>query len=147
MNTVAAIGAVVTTLSLANIERHKLAVYQSGAGLVFGASLVFLGVSPVFLVALVAMLLVGAASMTFQTLNNSAVLSLADVEYHGRVQSLLMFSFSGFGLAALPLGVVADAVGLREVLVGMGAVIVVFMLTAERWRRRTAPAPAELPVL
>ncbi len=144
MNTVAAVGAVVTTLSLANIERHKLAAYQSGAGLLFGISLVLLGISPEFLIALAAMLFVGATSMTFLTLNNSAVLSLADVEYHGRVQSLLMFSFSGFGLAALPLGMLADAVGLRETMVGMGVVIVVFMLIAERWRRRvtTSALPA-----
>ncbi|MGI9643914.1 MAG: MFS transporter [Ilumatobacteraceae bacterium] len=140
MNTVAAVGAVVTTLSLANIERHKLAAYQSGAGLLFGTSLILLGLSPGFLAALAAMPFVGATSMTFQTLNNSAVLSLADVEYHGRVQSLLMFSFSGFGLAALPLGMLADAVGLRETMVGMGVVIVVFMLAAERWRRRVTPA-------
>lgn len=144
MNTVAAVGAVVTTLSLANIERRKLAAYQSGAGMLFGVSLVLLGIAPEFLVALAAMLFVGATSMTFQTLNNSAVLSLADVEYHGRVQSLLMFSFSGFGLAALPLGILADAVGLRETMVGMGVVIVVFMLAAERWRRRvtTTALPA-----
>ncbi|MDH3706685.1 MAG: MFS transporter [Acidimicrobiia bacterium] len=139
MNTVAAVGAVVATLSLANLGRDKLAAYQSGAGFLFGVSLVFLGVSPVFVVALVAMLAVGSTSMTFQTLNNSAVLSLADVEYHGRVQSLLMFSFSGFGLAALPLGMLADALGLREILVGMGVFIVVFMAGAEVWRRRLAP--------
>ncbi|MGI9601304.1 MAG: MFS transporter [Acidimicrobiales bacterium] len=139
MNTVAAVGAVITTLSLANLGKHQLAAYQSGAGFLFGVSLIFLGVSPVFAVALLAMLFVGATSMTFQTLNNSAVLSLADVEYHGRVQSLLMFSFSGFGLAALPLGMLADAVGLRETLIGMGLFIVVFMIGAERWRRRLAP--------
>jgi len=145
MNTVAAVGAVITTLTLANIERHKLAAYQSGAGLLFGIALVSLSVSPAFVVALVAMLFVGATSMTFQTLNNSAVLSLADVEYHGRVQSLLMFSFSGFGLAALPLGLIADAVGLRQTMVVMGIAVVVFMLGAERWRRRLAPT--DLPAL
>ena len=145
MTTVAAVGAVITTLSLANIERSKLGPYQSAAGLLFGVTLVGLAVSPVFGVALVAMLAVGASSMTFQTLNNSAVLSLADVEYHGRVQSLLMLSFSGFGLAALPLGMLADAVGIRETLVAMGVVIVAFMLFAERWRRRTTGG--ELPAL
>ena len=145
MTTASAIGAVITTLSLANTERSKLGPYQSAAGLLFGVTLVALGLAPGFAVALVVMLVVGASSMTFQTLNNSAVLSLADVEYHGRVQSLLMLSFSAFGLAALPLGMLADAIGIRETMVAMGVVIVVFMLGAERWRRRTTGA--DLPVL
>ena len=145
MTTASAIGAVITTLSLANTERSKLGPYQSAAGLLFGVTLVALGLAPGFGVALVVMLAVGASSMTFQTLNNSAVLSLADVEYHGRVQSLLMLSFSAFGLAALPLGMLADAIGIRETMVAMGVVIVVFMLGAERWRRRTTGA--DLPVL
>jgi len=138
MNTVAAVGAVAATLSLANLERTKLAIYQSGAGLLFGVSLILLGAAPVFIVGLIVLVGVGASSMTFQTLNNSAVLAMADVEYHGRVQSLLMFSFSGFGLAALPLGILADAIGLRVTLVGMGVTIIAIM-TASELRRRAAP--------
>lgn len=145
MNAVAAIGAVTATISLANLERHRLIPFQTGAGFLFGCSLLLLGVAPTFIAALVVLAAVGATSLTFQTLNNSAVLSLADVELHGRVQSLLMFSFSGFGLAALPLGILADIVGLREIMVAMGAVIVVFMVGAEVWRRRLTPT--EIPSL
>jgi hypothetical protein len=53
-------------------------------------------------------------------MNNTLILTESDPAYHGRVQSLLMLSFSGFGLAALPLGAIADSVGLRPVLIGMG---------------------------
>ena len=92
-----------------------------------------------------ASLLLGIQAFYRLTFQSDSTLSLADVEYHGRVQSLLMFSFSGFGLAALPLGLIADAVGLRETMVGMGLFIVVFMIGAERWRRRLAPT--ELPTV
>ena len=44
-------------------------------------------------------------------MNNSLVLALSDFEYHGRIQSLMLLSFSGFGMAALPLGALADASG------------------------------------
>ena len=80
--------------------------------------------APSFAVAVALIFCVGAASAAFQAMNNSLVLTSVPVEYHGRMQSLLMLSFSGFGLAALPLGIVADALGLRETLVIMGAVVV-----------------------
>ena len=50
------------------------------------------------------------AGLVFQTTTQSLMLSLSDVEYHGRMQSMVVLGFSGFGLAALPLGLLADAV-------------------------------------
>jgi len=58
-------------------------------------------------------------------------MALADHEYHGRVQSLTGLGWSFFGIAALPIGFVADHVGLRETLVLMGALCVVSVLTVE----------------
>jgi hypothetical protein len=71
-------------------------------------------------------------------MNNSIVLELADSAYHGRIQSLMMLSFSGFGIAALPLGLVADAVGLRVTLVGMGTATLVTMVVYLSVQRRRA---------
>ena len=58
------------------------------------------------------MFFVGCGMAGFQSLNGSLVLAIADMEYHGRVQSLIMLSFSFFGLAAFPFGILADAIGL-----------------------------------
>ena len=86
------------------------------------------------------MALVGASSSVFQALNNSMLLTSTPIEYHGRVQSLLMLSFSGFAIAALPIGIVADAVGIRATLVGLGILVLVVMAVA----RLTEPRrPAE----
>jgi fucose permease len=79
-------------------------------------------------------------------MNNSLVLALSDLEFHGRVQSLMMLSFSGFGMAALPLGALADRIGLRETLASMGvtvvATMVVFLAVSRRTRQRVGDAVA-----
>ena len=87
---------------------------------------------------------VGAASAGFQAMNNSLVLTLSELEYHGRVQSLMMLSFSGFGMAALPLGALADHIGLRRTLAIMGASVVlamaIYMVISRRARQRFGEA-------
>lgn len=140
LTTAAAVGALAVTLSLAGIATNRLGGIQARAAIGFGVSLILLGLSPTFAVALLVMVAVGATSAAFQALNNSLILSIAPVEYHGRVQSLLMLGFSGFGLAALPLGILADAVGLKPALTGMGvgvSLIAVGSMIAEH--RRTEP--------
>ena len=74
----------------------------------------------------------------FQTTTQSLMLTLSDIEYHGRMQSMVVLGFSGFGLAALPLGLLADAVTLELTLALMGAVVLVVtgLFTARR-----VPAP------
>ena len=61
------------------------------------------------------------------------MLRLSDVDYHGRMQSMVVLGFSGFGLAALPLGLLADAVTL-EVDAGRDG--------RRRARRLGAPSPS-----
>ena len=64
--------------------------------------LMLLAVTSTLATALAAVFLVGAAAAGFQSMNNSLVLALSDFEYHGRIQSMMLLSFSGFGMAALP---------------------------------------------
>jgi MFS family permease len=66
--------------------------------------------------------------LAFQTTNQSQLIALSDMEYHGRVQSLIMLSFGAFGIAALPLGLLADVIGLRWTLTGMGVGVLLFVL-------------------
>jgi hypothetical protein len=63
------------------------------------------------------------------------------MEYHGRIQGLVILSFGAFGIPALPHGLLADRVGLRWTLGGMGAgVLVLVALFALSARRRIARA-------
>jgi MFS family permease len=98
---------------------------QAAAGAAFAVSVAALGLVSSYALALVAVAVVGAASSGFQSLNNALVLSSSDPAYHGRVQSLMMLSFSGFGIAALPIGLLADAIGITTTLTGMGVIALV----------------------
>ena len=140
LNAAAAVGAAVSSISLANLERRRLRPFQTRSALIFGATLSVFAVMPNLYAALAVMALVGASSSVFQALNNSMLLTSTPIEYHGRVQSLLMLSFSGFAIAALPIGIVADAVGIRATLVGLGILVLAVMAVA----RMTEPRrPAE----
>ena len=140
LNAAAAVGAAVSSISLANLERRRLRPFQTRSALTFGATLSVFAVMPNLYAALAVMALVGASSSVFQALNNSMLLTSTPIEYHGRVQSLLMLSFSGFAIAALPIGIVADDVGIRATLVGLGILVLAVMAVA----RMTEPRrPAE----
>ena len=103
--------------------RHRRTI--AGSGVALGLSLIALAVSSTFGLALVSLVGVGAAGLVFQTTTQSLMLTLSDIDYHGRMQSMVVLGFSGFGLAVLPLGILADAVTLEVTLAGMGVVVLV----------------------
>jgi MFS family permease len=92
------------------------------SGMVFGASVIALGLSPLFGMGVVIVAFIGAGTTGYQSLSNSIALNMTGDTHQGRVQSLMMLSFAGFGIAAAPLGLVAEAIGLRSAIVLMGAV-------------------------
>jgi predicted MFS family arabinose efflux permease len=141
-----ATGGVVAGLLTARAgDRHRPWRRVQIAGLLFGTTLVLLAVMPRFGLALAVLPLLGGASLTFQTTNQSLLMTLSDSEFHGRLQSTVMLGFSGFGIVALPLGVLADRIGLRSTLGIMGATVFAIMLGfLARRRRRTADVTLEL---
>lgn len=143
MSASAAVGAVITALFVArrtsNADTWRV---QTVSGLGFGVGMLLIAVSPTYLAVLGAIFVVGSAASAFQSMNNSLVLGLSDFEFHGRVQSLMMLSFSGFGMAALPLGVLADAIGLRPTFVVMGVIAVAAMIVYLVVRPRSGPGGA-----
>lgn len=140
MTTVGALGAVAMSVVLANTPRDRLADLQGRAAFLLGVTIVVFSAAPTFALALAAMLFIGAATSAFQSLNGSLILSIADMEYHGRVQSLIMLSFSAFGLAALPFGIIADHFGLRRTMAGMGVAVCLAAAHSHLWRRRIVSA-------
>ncbi len=121
---------------------------QARWGLGFGTALILLGAAPVYGAGLGVIVLAGAASSGFQAMNNALVMTMAEDRYHGRVQSLMMVGVGGFGIAAAPLGVLADRIGLRITLVIMGAtvatVMAAFLLVWNRlrWPEETVRGPS-----
>jgi len=92
------------------------------SGMVFGASVIALGLSPLFGLGVLVVVFIGAGTTGYQSLSNAIALNMTGDTHQGRVQSLMMLSFAGFGIAAAPLGLLAEAIGLRSAIVLMGAV-------------------------
>jgi hypothetical protein len=112
------------------------------SGLAFALGLAALGLAPSLTLAAAATFFLGGANSAFQSINSSLMLAQSDPAYHGRVQSLVMLGFSGFGLAALPLGALADAIGLDVLLVAMGVAVAV-SVTAYHLLRPGRAEPAD----
>ncbi len=118
-----ALGAVLVGIPLAGKADSPLAKPAMViGGLLFGASVIAFGLAPNFWLAAAAVAVVGASTTVYQSLSNTRALTIADAEHQGRVQSLMQLSFAGFGIAAAPLGLLAESLGLRQAIVAMGVV-------------------------
>ncbi len=123
LSLVGALGGLVAGLMIARSSLAQGRRIQFWSAIGIGISLIFLGSAPTFLLAGVATTLLGAATAGFQSMNGTLALSAADPSLHGRVQSLLGLGFSAFGLASLPLGILADWIGLEITLMLMGVAV------------------------
>jgi MFS family permease len=124
LSTIGAVGGLGAALFIAGRSKGSAAwKIQNWAVIGFGVGVVATGIAPTFAIAMVVMLLLGAASAAFQSMNATLILGASEAAYHGRMQSLLQLGFNLFGIAALPIGICADKIGLRETLVAMGVVV------------------------
>lgn len=126
-------------------------------GTIFATGVVALAVAPDFWMAVVVVVVIGGGTSGYQTLSNAIALNLAEPSHQGRVQSLLQLSFAGFGIAALPLGLLAEAIGRRQAMVAMGlsatvAIVVYWIFEASAAETIEAgipdeqkPAPSDVP--
>lgn len=115
---IGALGASVTVARFADSKRAPLLYSIMAVG--FGLSLFLLASAPTIAWAIAAMVVLGAASGAFHALNGAVIANVTEPEFMGRVMSLSLLAFAGFGLTALPLGALADRFGERAVLIGMG---------------------------
>jgi len=122
LNAVGGLAASLAVAGIADSPRATLVYLVMGVG--FGVTIVLASLSPTFLLLSGAMLLMGVAAGVFQTLNGAVIAHLAEPAYFGRVMSLTFLAFAGFGIAALPIGFLADAFGERAVLAVMGTGVV-----------------------
>ncbi len=134
-----AVGAVVATVLVATYAESKRAwIAQPVLAILFGGSLIGLGIAPNLWFGLVAMVAVGGLASGFQGVNNALTMSSTDGPYQGRVQSISMLSWSLFGLVALPIGIIADHIGIQETLVLMGAIVMASVILLQTFGRSQA---------
>ncbi len=94
-------------------------------GLMFGIGVLLLAATPNYALAFLVVILIGGAATGFLALSQSQALRQSDEEHQGRVQSLLQLSFACFGIAAAPLGWLAEVAGLRTAILLMGLVVLI----------------------
>lgn len=123
LTSAASVGALLAALWVAGVaDSPKIPLIMSIAGVSFGLMIIALGTAPQFLAAVGFAVLGGAGTTIFQTLSNTLALTASTSEFQGRVQSIMQLGFAGFGMASLPLGVLAQQIGLRPTLAIMGAI-------------------------
>ena len=121
---IGAIGGLAVTLGVAGYAGSRYAwQLMLITGVLLALSLFLLALAPNFALALCAMLLVGGGSSGFQLLNNALVMQETDPVYFGRVMSFTMLAWGANGLAGLPFGLLADALGERQTFFVMGLLV------------------------
>ncbi|MHC5034771.1 MAG: MFS transporter [Planctomycetota bacterium] len=148
MNTVAGIGAITGSILLAYFSGYPhRAALQLALGVAFGVGVFMFGAAPAFVLALVALALVGLTFNGYLTINNTLIFTHAERELHGRVMSVYLLTWSLMPLAALPMSILADTVG-PEPTVAAAGVLVALVIAAvavlhPAYRRLGAPVAAE----
>ena len=140
---VTAVGALTASLTLARYadSRHAVRIFAS-MGFLFGLALLGLSQVPSYEVAVAWMIVIGVTSGGFQSLSGAVIVRVVEPGFIGRVMSLTMLAFAGFGLMGLPIGLLADELGERTALAFLGGAVCVIVgvlgpLAARR--ARTAP--------
>ncbi len=142
--TASSIGAVVVALGVASRADGPAAWrLMVVSGLVFGGGVIAFGLAPSFGIAFLAVAVVGGGTTGFQSLSSTMALGMTEDSHQGRVQSLTMLSFAGFGIAAAPLGLLAEVIGLHQAIVLMGVVATAAITAYAVLERSTSAAPRE----
>lgn len=124
-----AIGAFTASLSLARFADAAVATrIYSWMAVGFGVTLILFALAPTYETGLVAIVLVGATSGGFHALNGAVTARVTEVAFMGRVMSLNFLAFAGFSLVSPITGGLGDRFGVNNVLLGMGAIVVVLSL-------------------
>ncbi|MCC6236649.1 MAG: MFS transporter [Dehalococcoidia bacterium] len=153
MFTVTGVGAVVGSVAIAALtDFSRKPLLQAVMGLGYGLSLAALGLGAIaagYSGTLVALLLLGLFSTTYQTLNNTMVMAETRPEFYGRVMSVYMLTFSLFPLMSAPMGIVADRISATTTFVVLGTLITAFIvltiLLAPRYTFRRQSAAERRP--
>lgn len=123
MQAAAGVGGLAGGFVVANLDDYRRkGTMMVGTALAFGGLLFLFALSPWFGLALALMAAMGFVSMTFTTVNNTAIQMVIPDEVRGRVMSVMMMTFGLMPLGAVPAGIAAESIGAPPV-VAVGAVL------------------------
>lgn len=124
------VGAVAIAFVIGSLDERVLPSRLLGGGLALTALSVFgLGLAPGLVVGVVFMVAFGASYVTVVAIDHSTIQALSDDHIRGRVTSLWLMTFgTGFPLGTILMGIIADVVGVRAVLVGAGILVALVLV-------------------
>jgi MFS family permease len=132
MQAVVGIGALVGSLTMAYLSRNpNRAKIQAYTGTALGGALMLFGVCSAFnwfLVALIALFLVGLTLDFNATINQTLIMLNADRALYGRVMSVYMMTWALSGFSASLSGVLMDHVGGAVTMLSQGALLGLFVV-------------------
>lgn len=106
------LGALVGSVFAAGLARaSRTALLQLALGVAFGLALTAFAAAPSHLAALPLLFVVGLTSAAYAALNGTMVVGNADPRLYGRVMSVYFIGHSVIPIGALPMALVADAIG------------------------------------
>ena len=121
---VSAFGSLVASLMVAgSADSARAQRLFTRMALGFAIALVATALAPNFVTLTLFLIVVGLLSGGFQTLAGAVIVRNTEPQYVGRVMSLTMLSFAGFGLMGLPIGIVADLFGERITFAALGLIV------------------------
>lgn len=120
---VSGVGAVASALVLASLpDRRRGWMFLLGAA-TLGFGVFLFAQADTYLLAAFAMVVVGLGSSLRQALSQGLLLSNTEPAYRGRVMSVFMTQISVMQLATFIVGVLAEFVGIRVVMAGLGLLL------------------------
>jgi len=123
------VGALFGSLAVAGISNnfHRRGMLQMAMGILFGLSIAIFALAQSYPIALVMLLLAGATSAGFQSLNSTLVMTNTEPAYHGRVMSVYMLTFSAMPLGVVPFGALSDVYG-APITIGIGGLLLMVVI-------------------
>jgi MFS family permease len=130
------VGAVAIAFVLGTLDERLLPSRLLAGGLALTAlSVAALGLTPGVVVGVLFMVAFGASYVTVVAIDHSTIQALSDDHIRGRITSLWLMTFgTGFPLGTILMGVIADVVGVRAVLVTAGALVALVLAFVTGWR-------------
>lgn len=130
------LGAIVGSLSIASLgSSGKKGLLLIAAAATWGVILIAFSLSTSLGMAIPLLLLLGLASTGFMTLNNIAIQTSVSNEVRGRVLSFYMLTFAMTSVGTVPVGAIAEILGIGRALMWSGAAVVAFTIFIGLWRR------------
>ena len=141
------VGAIFVTVAAASVV-HRPAAWSLflGTSFVFGLVVIAFGFAPNFAIAMLIIVLLGAVEMGYISFVLGLGMAYSHRRYDGRVQALIVSSFSFLGFVSLPIGLLADTIGVRATLIFEGAVGSILIAVVALYSRHiNAAADARVP--